>query len=134
MADDINFRDMNIDEAIKKGVTNALVGLANIAVTQARSIVPVDTGRLRNSITWKMKEQQGRISANSESDTITAPTDDLQVAFGTNVEYAPYVEYGTDKMAAKPYIAPSKIKVQREIENGYVAKKIRQELIKAGKI
>ena len=134
MADSINFRDMDIEAAINKGVTNALVGLANIAVTQAKSIVAVDTGRLRNSITWKMKEQQGRTSANSESDTIIAPTDDLQVAFGTNVEYAPYVEYGTDKMAAKPYIAPAKIKVQREIENGYVASKIRQELRRAGRL
>ena len=134
MADSINFRDMNIDEAIKKGVTNALVGLGNIAVTQAKSIVAVDTGRLRNSITWKMKEQQGRTSANSESDTITAPTDDLQVAFGTNVEYAPYVEYGTDKMAAKPYIMPAKVKVEREIEKGYVSKKIAQAIRQAGGI
>jgi len=131
---DINFRDMDIEEAIKKGVTNALVGLANIAVTQAKSIVAVDTGRLRNSITWKMKEQQGRTSTNDESDTITAPTDNLQVAFGTNVEYAPYVEYGTERMAAQPFIAPAKVKVKREIEKGYVASKIRQELRRTGRL
>lgn len=134
MADDINFRDMNIDEAIKRGVTNALVGLGNIAVTQARSIVPVDTGRLRNSITWKMKNEQSRVGGRVEDDSISAPTEDLQMAFGTNVEYGPYVEYGTDKMAAKPYIAPAKIKVQREIENGYVTSKIRQELRRAGRL
>lgn len=130
----INFRDIDIEQAINKGVTNALVGLANIAVTQAKSIVAVDTGRLRNSITWKMKGQQGRTSANDESDTITAPTDDLQVAFGTNVEYAPYVEYGTERMTAQPFIAPAKVKVEREIENGYISKKIMQELRRAGRL
>lgn len=131
---DINFRDIDIEQAINKGVTNALVGLANIAVTQAKSIVAVDTGRLRNSITWKMKGQQGRTSANDESDTITAPTDNLQVAFGTNVKYAPYVEYGTERMTAQPFIAPAKVKVEREIENGYISKKIMQELRRAGRL
>lgn len=134
MADDINFRDMNIDEAIKKGVTNALVGLGNIAVTQARYLVPVDTGRLRNSITWKMKNEQGRVGGRVEDDSISAPTEDLQMAFGTNVEYAPYVEFGTDKMAAKPYIMPAKVKVEREIEKGYVSKKIAQAIRQAGGI
>lgn len=45
------------------------------------------TGRLRNSITHAH--------------------DGNTVYVGTNVEYAPYVELGTYKMDARPFIAPS---------------------------
>ena len=48
----------------------------------------VDTGRLRNSVTHQV------ISEDS-------------VAIGTNVEYAPYIEFGTYKMDARPYIRPA---------------------------
>jgi len=47
----------------------------------------VDTGRLRDSINYKVSGDE--------------------VAVGTNVEYAPYHEYGTRKMAARPYMRPS---------------------------
>ena len=46
----------------------------------------VDTGRLMNSITH-------------ETDT-----DEMVEIVGTNVEYAPYVEYGTSKTKAKPFL------------------------------
>lgn len=53
----------------------------------AKMLCPVDTGRLRNSITH---------------------TSDGEYAYiGTNVEYAPYVEFGTSKMAAQPFIRPA---------------------------
>lgn len=48
---------------------------------------PVRTGRLRGSIT-------------SEYDGNSAQV-------GTNVEYAPYVEYGTYKMSARPFLRPA---------------------------
>lgn len=48
----------------------------------------VDTGRLRNSVTHQV------ISENA-------------VAVGTSVEYAPYIEFGTYKMDARPYIKPA---------------------------
>ena len=46
-----------------------------------------DTGRLRNSISH-------------------AETEDA-VYIGTNVEYAPYVELGTSKMSAIPFLRPA---------------------------
>lgn len=54
----------------------------------AKSIVPVDTGNLKNSI--QVTEQ-----------------DDLNATIGTHVEYAAYVEYGTHRMAAQPYLTPA---------------------------
>ena len=61
-----------IRAAIKKGLET--IGL--IAEGYAKRDTPVDTGRLRNSITHV--------------------TSDDAAYIGTNVEYAPYVEFGDD--------------------------------------
>lgn len=50
----------------------------------------VDTGNLRNSISSKV-QMRGENS----------------VYIGTNVEYAPYVELGTSRMAKFPFIKPA---------------------------
>ena len=47
------------------------------------------TGRLRNSITHETSESEHA------------------VYIGTNVEYAPYVELGTSRMAARPFLKPA---------------------------
>lgn len=47
----------------------------------AKLLVPVDTGNLRGSITHKVDEQE------------------LSVIIGTNVEYAPWIEFGTGEFA-----------------------------------
>lgn len=54
------------------------------AVTEITDLGAVDTGRLRGSISHA--------------------TDDTSAYIGTNVEYAPYVELGTRKMAARPFL------------------------------
>lgn len=59
------------------------------AETYAKKICPVDTGRLRASITHQVA-QDGR-----------------SVDVGTNVNYAPFVELGTYRQRAQPYIRPS---------------------------
>ena len=69
-------------------VTKALEMIGMQADNYARMECPVDTGRLRASINHA---QQGK---------------DTEV-IGTNVEYAAYVEFGTSKMAAQPYLKPA---------------------------
>lgn len=54
------------------------------AVSEITSLGAVDTGRLRASISHASDENSAYI--------------------GTNVEYAPYVELGTRKMAARPFL------------------------------
>lgn len=69
----------NSEEVIATMREQAILGLRAIgqeAEGYAKEDCPVDTGRLRNSITNKMVE------------------DEMAVYIGTNVEYAPYVEYG----------------------------------------
>lgn len=57
----------------------------------AKRLCPVDTGRLRSSITHELaKDAQGIVGT-----------------VGTNVEYAAYVELGTSRMSAKPYLRPA---------------------------
>ena len=54
-----------------------------------RDRVPVDIGRLRSSIEVDIKP------------------DKLNAEVGTNVEYAPFVEFGTRHMRAQPYLGPA---------------------------
>lgn len=52
----------------------------------------VDTGRLRSSITWELVHRE-----NGE----------LVARIGTNVEYAAFVEQGTDRAPPYPYLVPA---------------------------
>lgn len=61
---------------------------ANNIRNDAVAAAPVDTGRLRQSIGLQ-KRGEGHYRV------------------GTNVEYAPYVEYGTRRMAAQPFMRPA---------------------------
>jgi HK97 gp10 family phage protein len=62
-----------------------IIGLT--AEKYAKQIVPVDTGRLRNSITHEV--------------------DGKEVYVGSATEYAASVEYGTVKQKAQPYLRPA---------------------------
>lgn len=58
---------------------------------RARSLCPVDTGRLRSSIQMvKGKDRDG-----------------VYVEIGTNVEYAVFVEFGTSRAHAQPFLRPA---------------------------
>lgn len=59
---------------------------AAVCEAEAKQDCPVDTGNLRGSI--------------------HTTKGDLEDIVGTDVEYAPYVEYGTYKMSAQPYMQP----------------------------
>lgn len=58
----------------------------------AKSIVPVDTGKLKNSITSEFP---------SQTKAIIAP----------HTDYAAYVEFGTRRQRAQPYMRPAAEKV-----------------------
>ena len=59
------------DFDVSKPLTNACILVSNAA----KEKVPVDTGNLQDSITYEVNGNEGVV--------------------GTNVEYAPYVEFGT---------------------------------------
>lgn len=81
----------DIPRAARSGVQRAEATVLAVALAveaHAKTIVPVRTGNLKNSIhTWR-----------------EGPS---HYAVGTTVEYAPYVEFGTRRMAARPYLRPA---------------------------
>lgn len=96
----IDHSDEVIDE-MKKTMERALEKIGMVGEAYAKEECPVDTGTLRNSISHAV--------------------DDNTAIIGTNVEYAPYVELGTSKMDARPYLRPAvenHIKEYKEIAKG----------------
>ncbi len=80
--------------ALRERAAQAVMKAAYDIEGQAKAIVPVDTGNLKNSI---QTTQEGELAA----------------AVGPRaVEYAIYVEYGTVKMRAQPYMRPAAEKVR----------------------
>lgn len=78
-----------IKELADEATIAALEMIGLLAEAYAIKKCPVDTGRLRGSITHG-----------------TLPEEDTAF-IGTNVEYAPYVEYGTSRMKAQPFFKPA---------------------------
>ena len=80
---DLEVRDNTgaVLSSLKKAIETGLEEIGLVAEGYAKRLCPVDTGRLRNSITHTV--------------------DDSAAYIGTNVEYAQHVEFGTrSQMAA----------------------------------
>lgn len=73
--------------ALPEQIAQALEAIGLTAEAHAKELCPVDTGRLRNSISHAR--------------------DDTAAYIGTNVEYAAYVELGTSRMKPRPYLRPA---------------------------
>lgn len=76
-------------QGIESAIGIALEKIGLLAEGYAQMKCPVDTGNLRGSITHE-------VDAGEKA-----------VYVGTNVEYAPYVELGTSKMDARPFLRPA---------------------------
>lgn len=76
-------------QGIKSAISVALEKIGLLAEGYAQMKCPVDTGNLRGSITHE-------VDAGEKA-----------VYIGTNVEYAPYVELGTSKQKAQPFLRPA---------------------------
>lgn len=72
---------------VAKEVTRATIKVESAAKRRC----PVDTGRLRSSITHQVgQDGKGVVGV-----------------VGTDVDYAPYVEMGTSRMGAQPFLRPA---------------------------
>jgi HK97 gp10 family phage protein len=75
------WNDKAILAAVRQRVIDKLDVAGKFVEDSAKLLVAVDTGNLRGSITHKVDEQE------------------LSCRIGTNVEYAPYLEFGTGEFA-----------------------------------
>jgi phage gpG-like protein len=75
---------VNYGKRSAKGILKELQITGLKVETKAKVRVPIDTGRLRSSIATKTRKENVTVS--------------------TNVEYAPFVELGTSRMSARPYL------------------------------
>ena len=97
-----------IERALKKAIATA----AYNTEAGAKRRAPVDTGNLRDSITTNIA------------------SDGKSAEVGTNVEYAPYVEFGTVHQAAQPYLLPAfadAVKELRDTVEGVIGGEVRDE-------
>ena len=124
----------NVENATGKAMRKAARMIGGTVAGHAVEACPVDTGLLRNSITFALGGEDPQITSYRSNDkdkngnpievvegyyTDKAPNDDdnqITVYVGTNVQYAPYQELGTIKMDARPFLRPAFENNETEIE------------------
>jgi len=86
--EELNRKLKNMSEVVEREATQeALYAAATVVHGQAVSLCPVDLGNLKASLAFEVGDTEAEI--------------------GTPVEYAPYVEMGTSRQAAQPYLRPA---------------------------
>jgi len=92
-----------VDTALKTAVSTNVLELAKQIATEAARLVPIDTGALCDSIQYyKVDDFTAEIVAGSPGEwnrNMTGPKSD--------VGYAAFVEFGTSRMDAQPYMRPA---------------------------
>lgn len=100
----------SLPDSITEGMRKATKEAAVVTKDVAKRKCPVRTGKLRKSIFYEVKGT-------------------FKFVVGAKTNYATYVEYGTTRMRAQPYIRPAFIQVTRELP-AYYGKAIRAEIQK----
>ena len=62
---------------------------------------------VRNAAVMNCKEKEVWLTGNLARSIHVKEVSPTEVRIGTKVEYAPYHEFGTSKMAARPYLRPA---------------------------
>lgn len=91
-----------IESQLQKALSNAVKKAAFSIEATAKSLAPVDTGLLRNSIQTRVESP-------------------MKATVGTSVEYAEYQEFGTRHQKGKAFLTPAadveKKKFEKELQN-----------------
>lgn len=86
---DLKKLDKKLKDEIRMTTAETARRIADQAKKNLTTNKSVVTGTLRRSMTFVFYKK------------------DCYAEIGTNVEYGPYVEFGTSKMSAKPYLRPA---------------------------
>lgn len=90
----VEFKDNSkqVLAALEEAISEALHGIGEAAEKHAKGKAPVDTGNLRDHIHHAVSEGEKAVYIGT---------------YDKEVPYALYVEVGTHKMAAQPYLKPA---------------------------
>ncbi len=91
-------------EGSEKSVENGNLELVIRVSAAAKALSPVDTGNLRGSLMWKVP---GKTGGHEEGPQVVEEPSKKDGLVGSAVDYAAYVEFGTRKQAAQPYLRPA---------------------------
>ncbi len=98
----------NLSAKMQRGVLrDALRSAARPVVASAKSKVPVKTGLLKRNITHTVSVKRG--------------TAEATIGFRKKAFYGGFVELGTSKMSAKPFLRPALDESQAQIEQAFIA-------------
>lgn len=86
-------RSANISAAVKAALLEGVAAAGAYVEGRAKELCPVDTGTLRRSIHTELQTQ--------------AKPGETHAFVGTSLEYAKYVEFGTSRMRAQPFVRPA---------------------------
>ena len=106
---DITDNSGEIRDELNAAIERALIQCGMVAEGYAKLLCPTDTGRLKGSIVYvtSTSHSEGESPAEPEDYTPKGTPPKGEVIIGTNVEYAPYVELGTRKQKAQPFLRPA---------------------------
>ena len=109
--DTVSLRTKALIAAARRGLSDGLSEGAQVLVTEAQAIVPVDTGHLRDSIHAELVE-----ATDTRISVVVTPAFDEPNKWGFEPAYARRIEYGfvgQDSLgrnyhqAAQPYMRPA---------------------------
>lgn len=119
----------DLPKAIKEGNTKALLELVTRVTAQAKSLAPVDTAELKNSIMGQVKGgdygHQGGPKINESPKT-------GEGYVGSAVAHGIYNEFGTRKMQAQPWLRPAIAAEASGAKVSKVVKDLQVEAVKKG--
>ena len=115
-------------DAMQDAVGTALTETGIILVKAAKFRAPVDTGRLRGSITYATRTTRNGVDSKAKpEDGISHDGSGNTVMIGSNVEYARRQEYGIGKMPGKAYMRGA-LESNREAIKGLFADAIKRKM------
>lgn len=114
----VTIRDGSADALEKIKDLRDIALMESAIVVEGECIVrcPVDTGHLRGSISRKVRLSSGRTEgANKDGGLEGSSLAEGEALIGTNVSYAPHVEYGTKYQSAQPFMRPGAVAAEPSV-------------------
>lgn len=106
------FTRFDVETEVESGIDIGVLEIAIEINNQTKALLRPDTGRLRNGYMAKGKlgesgfNNSGGVKATSD-EKLLGSAQKGEAFVGTNVEYAPYEEFGTRNRGAKPALRPA---------------------------